>query len=136
MELSFHLTFPGTCAAAFRFYEGALRGTLQTLLTYGESPMAGQVPADWQSKVVHASLTVGGTVLAGADVQPGEYEVPQGFFVLYTAEDVAASERVFQALATDGTVRLAAQKTFWAPFFGVVVDRFGIPWEVSCAQRR
>jgi PhnB protein len=26
-------------------------------------------------------------------------------------------------------VRMPLQKTFWSPAFGVVVDRFGTPWE-------
>jgi len=24
------------------------------------------------------------------------------------------------------------QKTFWAPLYGMVVDRYSIPWEVNC----
>jgi PhnB protein len=28
----------------------------------------------------------------------------------------------------------AHHETFWAIRFGVLVDRFGIPWEVNCQQ--
>jgi uncharacterized glyoxalase superfamily protein PhnB len=28
--------------------------------------------------------------------------------------------------------RLPFQKTFWSPGFGMLVDRFGIPWMVNC----
>jgi len=33
-------------------------------------------------------------------------------------------------------VQLALQKTFWSPAFGVLVDQFGIPWEVSYTPER
>jgi PhnB protein len=26
------------------------------------------------------------------------------------------------------------QKTFWAVRFGVLVDQFGVSWEINCAQ--
>jgi PhnB protein len=29
-------------------------------------------------------------------------------------------------------VVLPLQKTFWAERFGMVVDRFGIPWMINC----
>jgi uncharacterized glyoxalase superfamily protein PhnB len=44
------------------------------------------------------------------------------------------AERVFHALAENGIVRMPLQKTFWAVRFGVVIDQFGIPWEINCGQ--
>ncbi len=37
------------------------------------------------------------------------------------------------ALAEGGTVRMALQQTFFAARFGMLVDRFGIPWMINCA---
>ena len=133
MRASAHLTFAGDCAAAFRFYERALGGKIVTLLTYGETAMAGQVPPEWRGKIVHASLKAGDLSLAGADLPPQQYQRPQGFYVLLEVPDPGEAERVFQALAEKGYVQLALQKTFWSPAFGIILDQFGIPWEVSCA---
>jgi len=33
-----------------------------------------------------------------------------------------------------GDSRVAFQPTFWSPGFGLVVDRFGTPWEVTSAE--
>jgi PhnB protein len=136
MRASPHLTFAGDCATAFRFYEQALGGKIVSLLTYGDTAMAGQVPPEWRGKIVHASLKAGDLTLAGADLSPQQYQRPQGFFVLLEVPDTAEAERVFQALAEKGYVQLALQKTFWSPAFGVLVDQFGIPWEVSCTPER
>jgi PhnB protein len=128
------LTFPGTCADAFRFYERVLDGKRLALFTYRESPTAADVPPEWRDKIVHAGITIGGEQLAGADVPTADYVRPRGFFLLVSVDDRAAAERVFTALADGGVVQMPLERTFWSPAFGVVVDRFGVPWEVSAAQ--
>jgi PhnB protein len=133
MNVSFHLVFSGQCEAAFRFYAETLGGKIDTMLMYAASPIAEQVSPERRGQIVHASLRIGSLVLAGADVAPEEYEQPQGFYVLLSVDDRAEAERIFQALAKDGEVRMPIQKTFWSPAFGVLVDRFGTPWEISAA---
>ena len=134
MKSSPHLTFAGQCEAAFRFYERLFGGKHLMLLPYGESPLADQVAPQWRAKILHASLTLGDTALLGADVRPEQYDKPRGFYVLVSVDDPVTAERMFAALAEDGEVHMPLQKTFWSPRFGAVVDRFGIPWEVSCEQ--
>jgi PhnB protein len=68
----------------------------------------------------------------GADAPPGRYEAPKGFSVSIGIKDPVEAERIFHALAEDGTVQMPIQKTFWASRFGMLVDRFGIPWMVNC----
>jgi PhnB protein len=131
MRLAAHLTFPGTCEAAFRFYERVLDGRIQLLQTYGESPGAEQVAPEWRPKILHATIQVGGLELLGADVRPEGYEKPRGFFLLLGIAGVANAERVFHALAENGAVGMPLQQTFWSPAFGVLVDSFGVPWEIN-----
>ncbi len=134
MQVSFHLVFGGQCEAAFQFYERALGGKIVDILSYGNSPMAEQIPPEWRGKIVHATFAVGVTVLAGADVLPEQYVKPQGFYVLLSVDDTMDAERIFSALAESGEVQMALQKTFWSPRFGVLTDQFGIPWEINCEQ--
>jgi len=136
MQLSLHLTFSGQCEAAFTFYERSLGGKLGFMLRYGDSPAASEVPSDWRDKIVHGSVMVGGTTLAGADVVPAQYEKARGLYVLLSVADADEASRVFQALSNNGAIQMPLQKTFWSPSFGVVVDQFGIPWEISCEQAR
>jgi len=35
-------------------------------------------------------------------------------------------------LSEKGGVRMSLQETFWSVRFGMVVDQFGIPWEINC----
>ena len=134
MKLNPHLAFNGECETAFRFYERCFGGSIVTMLTYGDSPMADQAPPEWSGKILHATLTLGDNILAGSDSLPGQYEQPKGFHVLLGIGDPVEAERIFNVLAENGKVLMPIQPTFWALRFGVLVDRFGIPWEVNCEQ--
>ena len=91
-----------------------------------------QVPADWRNKVMHAQLTIGDALLFGSDAPPNQYEKPQGISVALAVLDPADAERKFKALSEGGNVTMPIQQTFWAQRFGMVTDKFGIPWMVNC----
>jgi PhnB protein len=132
MQLNPHLTFDGQCEAAFRFYERCLGGKLAFMMTYGESPLAEQVPAAWRDKLLHATLILGDFRLTGADALPENYQKPQGISVFLSIEAASEADRIFEALAEGGEVQIPLQETFWAQRFGMLVDRFGTPWLVNC----
>jgi PhnB protein len=134
MELKTTLAFDGRCEAAFKFYEQHLGGKIEVVLTWGDSPLAEQVPTEWRGKLLHARLKIGDSDLVGGDVLPKDYKRPQGFSVMLGIGDPMAAERTFQALANNGTVIVPFQKTFWAVRYGMVIDQFGIPWEVNCER--
>ena len=131
MRISPHLCFDGQCRDAMQLYQKILGGTLQTMLTYGESPMASSVDARWHGLVVHATLVLDEIELTGVDMISGSYQRPQGFFVTITVAGAARARDTFTALAEGGVIKMPFEKTFWSPGFGVLTDRFGIPWEIN-----
>ena len=132
MQVNPYLSFKGDCEVAFKLYAQCLGGKVGEIFRYGGSPMAGQVPADWQDKVMHASVTLGGQVLMGGDVAPDRYEVPKGFSLSIGINSTADAERIFRELGQDGRILMPLEKTFWAERFGMLIDRFGIPWLINC----
>ena len=134
MKLNPCLTFNGQCEAAFKFYEQCLGGKIQTMMTWGDSPMADQVPSEWRDRIIHTTLMVGEEALLGGDAPPDRYEEPRGFAVTIQIKDPAEAERIFNLLAENGTIQMPFQKTFWSAGFGVCLDRFGIPWMVNSEQ--
>ena len=132
MQMNPYLSFNGDCEAAFKLYEHCLGAKLGPIFRYGESPMADQAPANWSNKIMHGSLTIGDQLVMGADLVPEKYEQPKGIFLSLQIQSTDEAERVFQELSKDGRVVMPLEKTFWAERFGVVVDRFGIPWLVNC----
>jgi PhnB protein len=134
MKLSPHLGFGGTCEKAFKFYAQCFDAKIQMMMTYGESPVAGQVPSEWREKILHASLLVGDQTLSGADAPPDRYQKPQGIYVAIDIESAAEADRIFKALAEGGAVQMPLQETFWAQRFGMLADQFGIPWMINCGK--
>lgn len=134
MQLNPYLLFDGNCEAAFRFYEQCLGGKIEMMQTHGGTPAEAQTPPEWRNKILHVSMKVADTLLMGSDAPPGHYAKPQGFSVSINLKDPAEAERIFQALAENGTVRMPLQETFWAARFGMLVDRFGIPWMINCEK--
>ncbi len=132
MRMNPYLSFKGECEEAFRFYERSLGGRVGELFRYGGSPMAGDVPSDWSDKIMHGSIAIADQMLMGGDVAPDRYEAPRGFSLSLQMADAAEAERIFQDLSTGGTIVVPLAKTFWAERFGMVVDRFGIPWLINC----
>lgn len=133
MKLVPHLTFDGNCKEAFEFYSNLFDGSV-ALTTFGESPAAIQVPKEWKDRIVHATLTLPDSELAGADVPPNEYKKAEGFYLLLEPEDSSTAERLFEALSDSGVVQIPLQKMFWSIAYACLVDRFGTPWEISCTE--
>lgn len=135
MRLHPYLSFNGNCEAAFKAYERALDGKIVFLATYKGSPMENEVPPEWGGKVMHATLVCGDQVLGGADVYGDKFRETHGIALTIDTQDDAQAERIFTALSQGATVQMPLQETFWAKRFGMLRDRFGIPWILNCEQK-
>jgi PhnB protein len=134
MDLNPYLSFNGQCEEAFKFYEKHLSGKITFSMTYGAAPGHETIPPEWSKRIMHVTLSLGDRVLQGADAPPGQYQKPQGFSLALNFKDAAEADRVFNALAENGTVQMPLQETFWALRFGALADQFGISWMVNCEK--
>jgi PhnB protein len=132
MQLNPYLLFNGDCEAAFKFYEKHLGGKIEDMMKHAGTPAEAQIPPEWRDKILHARMTIGGTVLMASDAPPGHYQVPQGFSVSLNLKDAAEADRIFEAMSKNGKVTMPIQKTFWATRFAMFTDSFGIPWMINC----
>ena len=46
-------------------------------------------------------------------------------------ESVEQAEKLFNALADNGSVEMPLEETFWAHRFGMLVDKFGVAWMIN-----
>jgi PhnB protein len=134
MKLNPYLLFDGNCEAALRFYEQALGAKTLSMMRYDGTPACAQMPADMKSKVLHARFVVGDAVVMASDCPPDRYTKPEGQALAVSADKPAEAERLFRNLAEGGTVTMPIAKSFFAERFGMVTDKFGVPWMVSCEQ--
>lgn len=131
-----YLSFDGRCDEALDFYAAALGGRKTMRSTYGEAPPSPGMPptpADWKGRIMHARIEARGLTLMGSDMPPGmPFEGYKGFSLTVSVHDKAEGERLFQALSEGGRVTMPYGATFWSPGFGMLTDRFGVPWMVNC----
>lgn len=132
MKTNPYIFFDGRCEAAFKFYEAALGAKILVMMKHQGTPAEAHVPKEWGDKIMHGQIALGDTVVMASDAPPGRQDQAKGFRLSLSFDQAAAAERAFQALAEGGTVQMAMEKTFFAERFGMVTDRFGVPWMVNC----
>ena len=133
MKIESYIFFTDQCAEAMRFYEKALGGKIEAMMKYGDSPAGPHNPPEMADKVIHARLVVGDAVLMASDGP--EAESRKGFAVTLQVDTVAEADRLFNALGEGGMVTMPIGETFFSKRFGMLTDRFGVPWMVNCVQQ-
>ena len=126
MKLDIYLNYGGNCEQAFRFYEQHLGGTVTMLMRHGEQPGPSQVPAEWNGKVLHAQMELGGTSLQGADI-PG-YQPMRSAYLSLLVDSIGDAERIYALLTEGGEIFMKMEETFFAHRFAMFRDRFGTSW--------
>ena len=134
MEIQPYLFFNGRCEEAIGFYRSALGAQELMKMRFKDAPPSDnyQTAPEHADKIMHAALAIGHTHLLMSDGQCDQEAVTHsGFSLSVTADDVASGEKYFNALAQGGQVTMPFQKTFWTDGFGMLVDKFGVPWMVN-----
>jgi PhnB protein len=130
-----YLFFGGRCEEALEFYRSAIGAEVQMLTRFKESPEPQRLPGCFDDKVMHAAVRIGKSTLMASDGQCEGEQNFDGFSLSITVPDEAEAERVFAALGEDGLVVMPLEKTFWAPKFGILQDRFGVGWMISVERK-
>lgn len=135
MQIEGYLFFGGNCEEALNFYSGALNGKVTALMRYEGSPMDnGELPPGWKNKVMHSNFEADGARFMASDTMPGMAAPNYSGFSMsvYIPQDKERAEKVFNALAAGGRITMPFAPPFWGGHFGMLTDRFGVPWMVSC----
>ncbi len=134
MLIEAYLTFGGNCEEALNFYKRCLGGEITALMRYEGSPMdTPDLPPEWKKRVLHSTFECQGARLMASDGMPGQPKPAyQGITLsLHIPNDLEACRKAFNALAEGGQVTMPFEPPFWGGHFGMLTDRFGVPWMVS-----
>jgi PhnB protein len=132
MQLEPYIFFYGRCEEALEFYKNAIGGTYE-LSRFEGSPMADQVAPDQRNKIMHASFKGDGFSFMGSDGDLSKSVDPEAGNVSLSlgVEDAAQGQKIFDALAQGGTVKMPLGDVHWGGKFGMLVDRFGTEWLIT-----
>jgi PhnB protein len=125
------LEFNGDCRQAFEKYAKLFGGEITVMNTLGETkdvPLPPGSTAGAPDMVRFAELRLGSTRILGNDLPSEQYKSPYGFNLAMHFEKADEARRIFDSLAEGGAITVPPAKVAWAELFGMVTDRFGIPW--------
>jgi len=133
-RLNPYIGFDGTAREAMEFYKGVFGGEL-TVNTFGEFGSQGSPDAD---KIMHSQLeTDRGFTLMASDTPSEMGRTPgDNITISLSGEDGGELRGYWEKLSDGGNVTMPLEKQMWGDEFGMVTDRFGIPWMVNITQPR
>ena len=133
MQIQPYLFFEGRCEEAIELYRNALGAEVEMLMRIKDSAEPappGTHPPGSENKVMHAALRIGEAMLLASDGRCQGKPSFQGFSLTIYASDESQAKRWFAALSDGGETRMPLGKTFFSPCFGMLADRFGVPWMI------
>jgi PhnB protein len=128
MEVQPYLIFDGRCEEALEFYKKAIGAEVVRVLRFKEGPPP--VQPGLEIKIMHSTFRVGVTTIMASDGYAKGNPRFEGFSLSLSAANDAEAERLFNALAEGGEVRVPLAKSFFASKFGMLADKFGVGWMV------
>jgi len=128
-----YLFFRGRCEEAINYYKAKLGAEVVMMMRFKDNPDKpgpDKVAPALDQKIMHACVRINGAEIMMSD---GMRSGPLDFQCMSLSLSVrteAEADRIFNALAADGTVQMPIGKTFFSPRFGAVADKFGVTWMI------
>jgi PhnB protein len=132
MKVQAYISFGGRCEEALEFYKQSIGAEVTSLMRWKESPDAAmKPPPGYEEKVMNAAFRIGETPLMADDGMGPKQAEFKGMSLVIEVADDAEAKRVFTALGEGGNVTMPLMKTFWTSSFGMLTDKFGVPWMLN-----
>lgn len=140
-DLAPQLAFAGDCRHAFEYYADLLGGEITVMNSFGDNeehdlPPGSTAVGVGADHIRFAEIRFGAHALRGNDVSAADFAPMQGFNLSLHLDDVDEARRIFAGLADGGRVTTPPSAVDWADLFGMVVDRFGVPWLILALPPR
>ncbi|WP_432449135.1 VOC family protein [Aliiroseovarius marinus] len=126
-----YLFFNGNCREAMTHY-GVIFGNEPEIMPFEDMPddVQAEMPGVPDDAVMHASVAIGDGMLFACDDSSGQVPEMAGSDVCIALPDEAETQRVWDALAQGGDVRMPLSAVFWTPLYGLLSDKYGVRWMI------
>jgi PhnB protein len=134
-SINSYLTFNGNCREAMTFYQDCLGGEL-ILETMGDSlPIAvgaSQIPGEFKSLIVQATLICGDWLLIGSDLANEKGRIKgNAVAMMLHCDSKEEAHTVYRKLSQGGEATHPLNESHWGAWFGDLVDPFGNHWLIQ-----
>lgn len=134
MAIQAYINFNGNCREAVEFYSQAFGTEKPQIMSFGDAPPNPEFPLPEEAKnlVMHSELNICGSRVMFSDTFPGmPFVAGNNISLTVLIKDIDEIKSIFDKLKEGGSVGMDLQETFWSKCYGMVTDKFGIPWQLS-----
>jgi PhnB protein len=134
-KLNPYLSFKDNAREAMEFYKTIFGGKL-TMSTFKEYH-ASQDPSE-DEKIMHSILEAdnGITFMASDTPNRMEYSPGTNYSMSLSGDNETELRTYFEKLSAGGNVTMPLEKAPWGDTFGMLTDKFGVPWLVNIAGQK
>lgn len=135
ISLNVYLVTDGNGKEAVAFYKEVFNAEVLAIQTFGEGPSSPDhpIPPEAKDRIMHASLQIGGSLLMLSDTFPGmPHVIGNNISVTVNTDTADEAKHIFNKLEEGGEVKMPIQETFWSPAYGMVTDKYGVQFQISC----
>jgi PhnB protein len=139
--LNCYLNFPGTAEKAFNFYKSVFGGDLLNAMRYSEVPnLPGgeNLSKEELNSMMHVALKIGNNILMATDCVKGMgQEFKMGNYATLSIHTASREEadKFYKALSQEGQAHMPMSDMFWGDYWGMLTDKFGIPWMINFSKQ-
>jgi len=132
-----YLAFPGTCEAAFKFYEIVFGAKISRLERFSDMPQQDDsiVPEDFKNKIMHVALPISEQAILmgsdGGDEWSPRMTTGNNVTLSVAVDSEEEADKIFDTLSEKGKTLMPMGLTFWGEYFGMCTDQFDINWMIS-----
>lgn len=132
MAVEAFVNFAGNCREAVLYYAEVFNTEPPEFMEFGDGSPEFPIPDEAKKWIMYTALKIEGTLVMFSDCFPG-MPLVQGNNITLTVSspDAEVLTGYFNRLKEGGTVKMELQRTFWSSCYGMVTDKYGIPWQVS-----
>ena len=134
-KLNPYLSFKDNAREAMEFYKTVFGGKL-TVNTFKEYHASQDLSED--NKVMHSVLEAdnGITFMASDTPNRMEYTAGTNFSMSLSGDNEAELKGYFEKLSDGSNITMPLEKAPWGDTFGMLTDKFGVPWLVNIAGQK
>lgn len=130
INLQVYFAFNGNCEEALNFYQYCFNGEITSLMRFADSPMP--VDEQFKNRVLHSSFKAEELFFMASDTMPGQpFNPGNQVSINVNCDSEDRQTEIFNRLSEGGVVPMPLQDTFWNARFGMVIDKYGIPWMLN-----
>ncbi|HFX3745879.1 TPA: VOC family protein [Enterococcus faecium] len=134
--MDIYLNFKNESREAIAFYEKVFETEASGITTYGEMPGIEQMnlPEEAKNPITNARLNIYDTLVMFADMPERigpELVVGNNVSLVIQTRNEEETKRLFESLAEGGKIEMPLDAVPWAQLYGMVIDRFGINWQIN-----